>query len=136
MLVIFLVADFNEWDKDHSERLEKVVWICRQENPKLKKGKYLFNCTSIPFFGQILSWQGVTPDLSKMQMLTYLPPPRMKKDLHSFLGVLNHQSRFSSAAGEVCEPLHKVIKRDWTQNRMYQHIYEKAKTIIKRDAYA
>ena len=36
---------------------------------------------------------------------------------------------------EVCEPLHKLtsVKADWIWNKRYQDLYEKAKTIVKRD---
>ena len=37
---------------------------------------------------------------------------------------------------EVCEPLQKLtsIKTDWKWNRIYQDLYYKAKTIVKKDA--
>ena len=37
---------------------------------------------------------------------------------------------------EVCEPLHKLtlVKADRTQNRIYEDLHVKVKTIIKRDA--
>ena len=46
-----LITGFDEWGKDHDETLEKVLWVCREANIKLNKDKYLFRCTSTPFFG-------------------------------------------------------------------------------------
>ena len=61
-----LIAGFDEQDKDYIETLEKVVWVCRQANLKFNKGKCPFRCTSIPFFGKIISKQGVSPDPRKV----------------------------------------------------------------------
>ena len=37
-----------------------------------------------------------------------MPPPKMKNELKSSLGILNHLSKFSPVTGEVCDPLHKL----------------------------
>ena len=49
------IASCDDQGKDHNETLEKVFWVCRQENFKLNKDKRLFICTSIPFSGKIIS---------------------------------------------------------------------------------
>ena len=60
-------------------------------------------CMSIPFFSLKISWQGVSPDPSKIQMLTDVPPPMTKKELQSFLGILNYLSKFSPGTAELNE---------------------------------
>ena len=64
------VAGFDELDKDYDAMLEIVLWIYRQANLKRNKDKCLFRCMSIPFFGEIISWQGVSPDSNKIQALS------------------------------------------------------------------
>ena len=61
----------------------------------------------------------------------------MKKELPSFQGILNYPSKFSPVTAEVSEPLHKLtsVKIEWTWNRMYQDLHEKAKTMVKRDMH-
>ena len=51
-----LNAGFDELGKDHNEALGKVLQVCMQANLKLNKDKYLFMCTIIPSFGEIISW--------------------------------------------------------------------------------
>ena len=77
-----LIAGFDECGKGHAETLDKV------QNLKLKKDKCLFRCMSIPSCGEIISWRGVIPDPSKIQVLKDIPPPKMKKELQSFLSIL------------------------------------------------
>ena len=47
----------------------------------------------------------------------------------------NYLSKFSSVTTDVFEPLSKLtsVKADWTWNRIYQHLYDRAKKIIKKD---
>ena len=58
-----------------------------------------------------------------------------KRELQSFLGILNCLSKFSPVTAEVCEPLRKVtsVKADWKWNKMYKDLYDKAQKIIKTD---
>ena len=101
------IAGFYEQGKDHSDTLEKVLWICRQANLKLNKDKCLFRCTSIPFFCEVISREGVRLEPKKVQALTDMPPPKSKLELQSFLGKLNYLNKFSSVTAEVCKPLHQ-----------------------------
>ena len=100
MQIVFSVADiliagFEEQDKDYKDTLDKILQTCRQAHLKLNKDKYLFRCTKIPFFGEVISQQGVGPDPRKVQALTEMPPPKCRKELQTFLGILNYLSKFS-----------------------------------------
>ena len=75
-----LRAGFDELVKDHDET-SRVLCICRQVNLKLNKDKCLFKFTSIPFFGQIISPQGMSPYQKEVQVLTEMPPPKTKKEM-------------------------------------------------------
>ena len=48
-------------------------------NLKLNKEKCHFRCTSIPFFGEVVSREGVQPDLWKIKALTEMPAPKKQK---------------------------------------------------------
>ena len=45
---------------------------------------------SIPFFGKVVSRDGVQPDLWKVKALTKMPAPKSKKELQAFLGIINY----------------------------------------------
>ena len=47
---------------------------------KLNKDKCHFRCTSVPFFGEIISRHGVKPDLQKLKKLTEMPTPNTKRN--------------------------------------------------------
>ena len=48
----------------------------------------------------------------------------------------NYLSEFSPATVELCEPLRKLtlVKAEWSWNRIYQDIYDKAIKVITKDA--
>ena len=74
-----LITGFDDIYRDHIVTLEKVLRICRQTSLKLNKDKCLFWCTSIPFFGEVILWSGVSSDPRKVQVLMTMPPPKCKK---------------------------------------------------------
>ena len=73
-----LIAGFDELGIDHDVTSDKVLRICRQVNLKHNKDKCVFRYTSIPFFGEVISWQGVSLGPRKVQALTDMPPPKSK----------------------------------------------------------
>ena len=76
------------------------------------------------------------PDTRKVQALMATPQPKCKKELWSFLGILNYLSTFSPITSRLCEPLQKLtsVKTERLWNGMYQGLYDKAKNIIRQDA--
>ena len=65
-----------------------------------------------------------------------MPPPKAKKELQSFLGIINYLNRFSPSNASICESLRQLICAKWNVYGM-QHIisyWKKPKSIIKEGA--
>ena len=60
-----LVIGYDENGADHDAAVHKVLQWCEEVNLKLHKEKYHFRCTSIPFFGEVISREWVQPDPQK-----------------------------------------------------------------------
>ena len=97
-----LIAEFDELRRDHDATLYKVLRIYREVNLKLKRINASLGAPVSPF-GEIILWYGVSLDPRKVQVLTDMPPPKSKKELQSFLGILNYLSKFSPMTAEVCK---------------------------------
>ena len=130
-----LVAGYKADGKDCYETVWKVLLRCRQVNLKLNKDKCHFRCTLVPFFGEIILWHEVKPYPQKIKALMEIPPPKIKKELQAFLGIINYLGRFSPSTASMCEPLQKLMssKTLWTWNALYQALYDEVKTLIKDD---
>ena len=50
-----LVVGCDSDGKDHDETLWQVLQICIQVNLRLNKDKCHLRCTSVPFFGEVIS---------------------------------------------------------------------------------
>ena len=61
-----LVIGYDKDGTDHDEAVYKVLKQCQDVNLKLNKEKCHFRCTSIPFFGEVISRQDIQPDPQKV----------------------------------------------------------------------
>ena len=78
---------------------------------------------------------GVQPDPQKVKALTKKPAPKNKRELQSFLGVINYLGKFSPGTTEVCGSLQKLTSSRmlWTWNTSYQQLFNRAKSLIKAE---
>ena len=103
-----LVIGYDKDGTDHNEAVYKVLRWYQDVNLKLNKDKCHFRCTSIPFFSEVVSREGIQLDLQKIRTLTEMLAPKNKKELQAFLGIINYLSKFSPDMSEVCKPLRKL----------------------------
>ena len=110
MLNVFGIADdilvigYDKDGADHDEAVYSVPRQCQDVNLKLNKECH-FRCTSILFFGKVVSREGIQPDPQKIRTLTEMPVPKNKRELQAFLGIINYLGKFSPGTAEVCKPL-------------------------------
>ena len=57
-----LVKGYDKDGTDHDKAVYKVLSWCQDVNLKLNKEKHHFRCTSVPFFGEVVSRDGMQPD--------------------------------------------------------------------------
>ena len=65
----------------HDMNLIQVVNQCRKVGLKINADKCFFKSKSIPFFGHVISDQGVRPDPTKMEMIKNIPTPTSKQKI-------------------------------------------------------
>ena len=80
-----LVAGYEDDGRDHDKTVQRLLQRCKLVNLKLNKDKCHFSCTSVPFFGEIMSCNGVQPDPPKIKALMEMPPPKIKNSRLSWV---------------------------------------------------
>ena len=100
-----LVIGYDEDGTYHDEAVYNMLRQCKEVNLKLNKDKCHFRCTSIPFFGKVMLRKGVQPDPQKIKALTDMLAPKNKRQLQTFLGIINYLGKCSPGTAEVCKPL-------------------------------
>ena len=128
-----LVIGYKKDGADHDEAVYNVLRQCQDVNLKLDKDKCHFRCTSILFFGKVVSREGVQPGLQKVRAHAEMPASKNKRELQAFLGIVNYLGKFSPGTAEACEPLQKLTssRMNWTWNASYQQPFDKAESLIK-----
>ena len=128
-----LVKGYEKDGVDHEVAVYSKLEQCQDVNLKLNKDKFHFRCTSILFFGKVVSRKGIQPDPQKVRALTQMPAPKNKQEVQSFLGIINYLGKFSPGTAEVCEPLRKLTstRMAWTWNASYQQMFQQSKITYK-----
>ena len=67
---------------------------CVQEDMHLNPDKVKLDCPKVPFFGNVLSKDGLSPDTRKVELIQQWPTPTNQTELQSFLGTVNYLSHF------------------------------------------
>ena len=67
---------------------------CVQEDMHLNPDKVKLDCPEVPFFGNVLSKDGLSPDTWKVELIQQWPTPTNQTELQPFLGTVNYLSHF------------------------------------------
>ena len=86
-------------------------------NPK----KSIFAMEEGTLLSFVISPEGITIDLGRIEAIKAIVLPHNKKDMQSFLGKINFVRRFISELTKIVKPLEEMIKKDfnfkWTKER-------------------
>ena len=128
-----MIVGYNDDGTIQNRMLFRVFQICRQENVTLNKENCHLRCSSITFFGEITSKDEYNLIHEKC-MLTDMSMPKSKKELQSFLSIMQYLSEFSPAMSEIYLPPCRLAlgKTEWTMQKTYQDLYEKENHLLKK----
>ena len=126
----------GEDESTQDQHLIQVLNQCRKVGLKLNLDKCIFKLSSIPFFGHVISDQGVKPDPAKMDAIKNMPTPTLKHKILSFLGLCNYLSVYVPNLSSILKPLRELTKKNATfvWNIQYDKIYQCAKNYILDNA--
>ena len=90
--------------------------------------------TEVDFFGETYTTDGGKPSLSKVKATQEMPPPQSRKQVQSFIGMMNYLSKFSAQLSELAEPIRELSKERVPFNWGLEH--EEAFCLIKKEVKA
>ena len=100
--------------KDHNIALTKLLNTARECNVHLNYNKLQYKQKEVDFFGDTYTVYGQKPLQTKGKAIQEMPPPQCKKQVQSFIGMVNYLSKFSTCLSELAEPIHELSKRKST----------------------
>ena len=82
--------------KDHDQALTTLLETARQCNVRLNYEKLQYKQTEVEFFGETYTVDGCKLVKVKVQAIVKMPAPSCKKEVQSFIRMINYLSKFSA----------------------------------------
>ena len=108
---------------------------CMEKDLHLNPEKIQINILNVPFFGQVLTNDGLKPDPHKVNLIKQWPTPMNVTELQNFLGSVNYLCQFIPYLSDLRQPLRGLLKSDsefiWTQ--VHDKAFGNLKQVICKD---
>ena len=108
---------------------------CVEKDLHLNPDKIQINIPNVPFFGQVLTKEGLRPDPHKVDVIKQWPTSSNVTELQSFLGSVNYLCKFIPYLSDLRQPLQGLLKSNsefiWTQ--VHEKAFENLKQAICKD---
>lgn len=128
--IIVLGADFQT----HLRNLRIVFNKLREAGLQLQPEKCHFAKTSIQYLGHVVSREGIQTDPEKVAAILHVSPPKTRKEVRSFLGLLGWYRSFLPLYSEMTAPLTHLLKKGirWKWGEEQQLAFQKLKEALTK----
>ena len=109
---------FGSMQEEHDANVFRFLDRCLKIDLHHNPDKVRINCSSVPFFGMVLTASGIKLDPRNMETIKKWPIPQNVTELQSFLGSVNYLSHFIPGLSQSHKLLQALIKKNseyvWT----------------------
>ena len=105
-----MVVGYKDDHSDHDLALTKLLQTAKQNNVKLNFEKLQYKKHEVTFFGENYTTQGRKPDPKKIKAIVKMKQPDNKKEMQTFLGMVQYLQKFTPCLSVLAEPLQDLIK--------------------------
>ena len=102
----------GETQKEHDERLNRVLRELQKHNVSINKSKTVLNTSKLEYLGYVISGDGIKPSPKKIAAILEAPSPKSVSEVKSFLGMVTYYSRFVPNFSSVLSPLYDLLKKN------------------------
>ncbi|KAK2713261.1 hypothetical protein QYM36_009211 [Artemia franciscana] len=116
-LIIDDIAGTAANTEDHDAKLRLVLQRAREKGVRFNRDKCIFNALNIPYFGHLLTTEGIKADPEKTKAIANMPAPESHEQLQVLLGMYNYLARYIPNLSTLNHPLRELSKSktyDWT----------------------
>ena len=117
---------------DHLEKLDKVFNKLQNAGFKINAEKSFFAKDELDYLGFKITRNGIMPLPDKVQAIQNIAPPTTKKQLRSFIGIINYYRDMWIHRSEILAPLTAMTSKQakWGWNKKCQNSSDTIKKII------
>jgi hypothetical protein len=94
----------------HVSHFRKIFERCRKYGFSLNPKKSIFGIDKGKLLGHVVSEEGISIDLDRVESIKKIPSPTNKKSLQSFFGKINFIRRFIPNFVEKVKPMNALLK--------------------------
>jgi len=114
---LLIISKEPEFDK-HLEKLEQVLTRLQEAGLKINASKSFFGRTQLEYLGYNISREGLRPSQKKVEAILQLDAPKTRKQLRSFIGMVNYYRDMWPQRSHLLAPLSALtsvkVKWKWT----------------------
>ena len=115
---------------DQYQALTTLLETARKCNICLNYDKMQYEMQEVDIFGGKYTVNGHKPVQTKVSAITKMPLPTCKKQVQSFIGMINYLSKFSARLSEITELIRELFKEKVMSNWGPEH--QDALTMMKK----
>ena len=121
--------------EDHLEKLDKVLAKLRRAGLKVNAKKSFFAKDELEYLGYWITREGIKPMTKKVNAIANMAPPTNKRELRSFIGMVNYYRDMWIRRSHVLAPLAALTAKPakWKWGSEEQEAFDKIKAIIGRE---
>ena len=133
---ILILNNKTETADDHIAKIEHVLRRLEKAGFVVNLRKSFFMQQELDYLGYLLTPNGIRPQPKKVEAITRILPPKNKKQLRRFLGMINYYRDMWRKRSHVLAPLTALAsnKVKWTWEKPQQKAFEEAKQMVLREA--
>ena len=100
-----MVLGYRPDHSDHDQVLTNLLQTAKECNIKLNYDKLQYKQNEVEFFGETYTTSGHKPSKDKVAAITSKPSAANKKQVQTFIGMINYLAKFSPKLSEIAEPI-------------------------------
>ena len=113
---ILIMADS---EKEMKQLITQVLDRLRKHGMHINIDKCTFASKQVDYLGHLLTQSGIKKSPDNVRKIKNFKPPKIIKELQSFLGMVNHYRNFCKDFSKIARPLYNLLKKgtkfQWTQ---------------------
>ena len=132
---ILILSNDDDTFEMHLQKVQTVFSCLHKMGIKVNLLKTEFFKQELEYLGYLLTPQGIKPLPKKVEAISCILPPKTKRQLRCFLGIINYYKDMWKWRSHILAPLSSLIsqKAKWKWDQKAQKAFESAKQMIKKE---
>ena len=132
---ILILSNDQDTFEDHLKKVQVVFSRLHKMGMKVNLLKTEFFKDELEYLGYLLTPHGIKPLPKKVEAISRILPPKTKRQLRRFLGMVNYYRDMWKRRSHILSPLSKLVSKSvkWKWTAIEQTAFDEAKRMIQKE---